>query len=65
MKTSIIMKQTYAFVGGEYDIPNDIFNGIAMSIANAALEVAVLETQPAILDGFDTTPKLKRRIIDD
>ena len=65
MKTSIIMKQTYAFVGGEYDIPNDIFNGIAMSIANAALEVAVLETQPAILDGFDTKPKLKRRIIDD
>jgi hypothetical protein len=65
MKTVIVMKEMFGMVNEEFDIPNEVFNAMAMSIAEMAFGIAVLEIQPAIMDGFNTKPKLKRRIIDD
>ena len=60
-----IQKVFLSLGGQEYDIPNDIFNLMSKILADMAFDVTLFETQPAILDGYDTKRKLKARILDD
>ena len=60
-----IQKVFLSLGGQEYDIPNDIFNLMSKILADLAFDVTLFETQPAILDGYDTKRKLKARILND
>ena len=60
------LKKVLLSLGGqEYDIPNDVFNLMSKVLAEMAYDATLFETQPAILDGYDTKRKLKARILND
>ena len=63
LKNVIVMKGIYGLVDEEYNVPNTIFNIMAKTLADVAFDTTVLETQPAILDGYNTKAQLKRRIV--